>query len=160
MTTSPSSALLNRGPEAFQELLGGNRDQAVQQLRVLARSELLAVAEVARQLAAESDNLARSIWPELAKPATAGVSVEQVDLLTEAEHRAVQLAGELFKLISTGIVGSARTRQGDIREFSADIHRIQDRVLSQAAARAYPERYRLLGGSRPKKPDETEVDRG
>jgi hypothetical protein len=66
------------------------------------------------------------------------------DLLTEDEHRAVALLAELWNLLS-GIVGPDDTRRGDLAELRPHIHAIQQAVLSQAAARAYPHRYRCLG---------------
>lgn len=67
------------------------------------------------------------------------------ELLTEAEHRAMDLTVELVNLICRDIVGHGRTRTGDINELVGDIHAVQRTILKQAAARAYPERYRLLG---------------
>ena len=70
------------------------------------------------------------------------------DLLTEDEHRAVEMAGELWNLLCR-IVGSGPSRDGDLDEFVHLIHGIQRGVLKQAAARAYPDRYRLLGEALP-----------
>lgn len=75
-------------------------------------------------------------------------------LLTPAEHRAVILAGELYTLIVTEIIGKDDSRAGDVRELCAYIHGIQHMVLAQAAARAYPARYRLLGGVLPSRIEE------
>lgn len=66
------------------------------------------------------------------------------DLLTETEHEFMQATVQLINLYRR-ICGSGPTLQGDLEEFCADIHKIQYRVLAQAAARAYPDRYRLLG---------------
>lgn len=65
-------------------------------------------------------------------------------LLTEEEHRAVQLSGELWGVLCR-IVGDGRTRDADLGEAIVHIHALQHAVMSQAAARAYPDRYRLLG---------------
>lgn len=65
-------------------------------------------------------------------------------LLTEEEHRAVDLAGELYVLL-TKIVGNGATREADLNELIAPIHHIQHKVMAQAAGRAFPGRYRLLG---------------
>jgi hypothetical protein len=65
-------------------------------------------------------------------------------LLTEAEHAAIEAAGALWNQLCR-IVGHRRTRAGDLNELAAHIHGIQRAVMKQAAARAYPERYRLLG---------------
>lgn len=68
-------------------------------------------------------------------------------LLTIDEHRAVELLGELWNL-SCRIVGNGPSRQADMSEIAQHIHVMQQSILSQAAARAYPELYRLLGDER------------
>lgn len=68
------------------------------------------------------------------------------ELLTEAEHRAMDLTVELVNLLASDIITDGRSRTGDLNELIRHIHAIQHTVLSQAAARAYPNRYRLLGG--------------
>lgn len=68
------------------------------------------------------------------------------DLMTPAEHRAMDLTVELVNLICHDIIGHGPTRTGDINELVGDIHAVQRTILKQAAARAYPDRYRLLGG--------------
>jgi len=65
-------------------------------------------------------------------------------LLTEAEHRVVDLSSELAVELH-GVIGHGPSRAQDLRETFAAIHMIQNAVLAQAAARAYPERYRLMG---------------
>lgn len=45
------------------------------------------------------------------------------------------------------IVGDGPTRTADMNEFIVLIHGIQRGIMSQAAARAYPDRFRLLGGT-------------
>jgi hypothetical protein len=67
------------------------------------------------------------------------------DFLTEAEHRAMALTADLVNLVCTEIIGPGSSRGSDIREFVGHIHAVQQQILSQAAARAYPDRYRLLG---------------
>jgi hypothetical protein len=69
-------------------------------------------------------------------------------LLTAAEHDAVHLAGELWNLLCA-ITTDGAARAGDLDELRFHIHGIQRAVLKQAAARAYPELYRLLGGDPP-----------
>ena len=68
------------------------------------------------------------------------------ELLTDAEHRAMDLTVDLWNLIAREIVGHGPARAGDLAEMCSDVHGIQERILAQAAARAYPDRYRLLGG--------------
>jgi len=76
-----------------------------------------------------------------------GVTTSGADpgLLTPDEQEAVTLAGRLANLISR-IVAAGPTRNDDINEAVVHIHGIQHAVMAQAAARAYPDRYRLLGG--------------
>jgi hypothetical protein len=66
-------------------------------------------------------------------------------LLTDDEHRCMELTAEVANLLSK-IVGNDRTRTGDLQELVAALHTVQNAVLAQAAGRAYPKRYRLLGG--------------
>jgi len=70
--------------------------------------------------------------------------LSNIILLTYNEQRAIALTGDLANLISL-IVGSGATRSADLTELVAHIHAIQNAILSQAAARAYPNKYRLLG---------------
>jgi transcriptional regulator with XRE-family HTH domain len=66
-------------------------------------------------------------------------------LLTDAEHRAMELTCELYNLLCRQVIGDAESRSGDVRELVGHVHAVQHMILSQAAARAYPDRYRLLG---------------
>lgn len=75
------------------------------------------------------------------------VAVDSDDLLTQDEHEAVRLCLELWNLVSGKVIGAGPSRRGDLDELTVHIHAIQQAVLSQAAARAYPDRYRLLGRS-------------
>lgn len=70
------------------------------------------------------------------------------ELLTDDEKRALELTGELANLFSR-IIGSEPSGVGDTNEMVGHIHVLQRMLMSQAAARAYPEEYRLLGGSVP-----------
>jgi hypothetical protein len=72
------------------------------------------------------------------------------DALTPDELDALDLVANLANKIGR-IVGEGRTRAHDINELVGHIHAIQNAVMSQAAARAYPGRFRLLG---------QEIDRG
>lgn len=67
-------------------------------------------------------------------------------LLTPAEHRAVYIAGWLARQIETIADDDPTTRGNDIRKLQDKLHDIQQYILAQAAARAYPTLYRLLGG--------------
>lgn len=64
--------------------------------------------------------------------------------MTEGEHRAMELSAELWKAICE-VAGRGQTRHDDLTEAVAHIHAIQHMIMAQAAARSYPERYRLLG---------------
>lgn len=68
----------------------------------------------------------------------------KTDLLTEDERRAIELAGELYGVLCK-VVGDGPPREGDLAELCSSIHVVQRAVMAQAAARAYPEQYRLLG---------------
>lgn len=65
--------------------------------------------------------------------------------LTDAEREAMDLTAELTGLVCQRVIGHGPTRATDVAEFVDKIHQIQHVILSQAAARAHPEWYRLLG---------------
>jgi hypothetical protein len=74
------------------------------------------------------------------------VTPEEIsNLLTGAEREAVRLAGLLYTLIEEHIVADGPTRDDDLAELRAAVHVIQRAMLAQAAGRAYPEEFRLLG---------------
>ena len=74
-------------------------------------------------------------------------AVDMSDLLTETEHEAMDLTAELMRAMRQ-IMGDANIA-GDLNEAAAHIHGIQNMILANAAARAYPDRYRLLGQQGP-----------
>lgn len=67
------------------------------------------------------------------------------ELLTPAELRAMDLTVELVNVMCQEVIGRGPTRAHDVREFVAQVHVIQQAILSQAAGRAYPDRFRTLG---------------
>lgn len=67
-------------------------------------------------------------------------------MLTPAELEAIDLAGRLAEKVGE-IVGNGPTRAHDLNELLAHVHVIQHAVMSQAAARSYPQLFRLLGGT-------------
>ena len=67
----------------------------------------------------------------------------QAELLTDREHQTVEKLGEVAVLLRD-IMGGA---DDDVAEWVDKIHQLQHMVLSQAAARAYPDRYRLFGAA-------------
>jgi len=82
-------------------------------------------------------------------------------LLTEAEHKLMDLLGEVADRFRMAILdsstedGNARDHRPEIADFdwnevAAIIHQLQAKVMSQAAARTYPDRYRRLGGPPPR----------
>lgn len=66
------------------------------------------------------------------------------ELLTDLERHALDLTGELAGLFGE-IVGPESSRDGDLTEIVSAIHILQRYLMSQAAARAYPDQYRALG---------------
>lgn len=69
------------------------------------------------------------------------------DALTPAEHKALELTAGLWNHIIQEVMGDDGLN--DSRELALHIHNIQHMIMAQAAARAYPEKYRLLGWSIP-----------
>lgn len=73
-------------------------------------------------------------------------------LLAPAELRAMDITVDLVHVVCQEIIGRGPTRAADINEFVMHIHCVQQTILSQAAGRAYPDRFRLLGTVIPKEP--------
>jgi len=70
--------------------------------------------------------------------------IEVDDLLTPLERRVIELLGEAFGAwVAAGVSGNDR------REFVQAIHHAQHQVMAQAAARAYPDLYRVAEGTHP-----------
>jgi hypothetical protein len=67
------------------------------------------------------------------------------ELLTDAEKKVIQMAGEIQTIFAKQIVGDGSSRDADLREICNFVHGIQNAALAQAAARAYPELYRTMG---------------
>lgn len=67
------------------------------------------------------------------------------DLLTDDERKALALTAELTTLVCGKVIARGEGYLGDTTEFVAHIHDIQRMIMSQAAGRAYPDQYRLLG---------------
>jgi len=64
--------------------------------------------------------------------------------LTADEMSAVRQAGDLWGTLCK-VAGNGPTRDNDLHELIVHVHAIQQAVMSQAAGRAYPGTYRLLG---------------
>lgn len=69
------------------------------------------------------------------------------ELLTPTEKEVVEKLGECANLYSRVILGPGPTRSHDLNEFIGHIHDLQFRVMAQAAARRYPDVFRLQGQS-------------
>jgi hypothetical protein len=70
------------------------------------------------------------------------------ELLTVTEEQAMEATVDLLHLLRDVIrsPGSHHdVAQQDLEEVVLHIHALQHMILAQAAARAYPDRYRLLG---------------
>lgn len=67
-----------------------------------------------------------------------------METLTREELSALDLTAQLMGKFNK-IVGKGRNRSADLGEVVIHIHALQNMIMSQAAARAYPERFRLMG---------------
>ena len=65
--------------------------------------------------------------------------------LTPDEHEAMDITATLVNLMCHKVIGHGASRDQDVAEFVAKIHDIQHMIMGQAAARAHPMAYRLLG---------------
>lgn len=74
---------------------------------------------------------------------------EDPGLLTDLEHQALDHLAEFSRLLIQ-IVAHGATRDHDFDELYHHVHVLQRTIGSQAGARAYPDRYRLLGDTIPR----------
>lgn len=65
-------------------------------------------------------------------------------LLTPLERKVVRDLGLIWNDLCN-VVGPDRTRDADLNELVVHVHALQQAVMSQAAARAYPGEFRALG---------------
>jgi transcriptional regulator with XRE-family HTH domain len=65
--------------------------------------------------------------------------------LTAGEREVARQAGELYEYIAEHVIGHGPTRDEDLAELRAAVNVIKRMVLAQAAARAFPGEFRLLG---------------
>lgn len=70
-----------------------------------------------------------------------------MELLTPDEQEASRQAGLLYNFMAERIVADGPTRESDLTELATAVHVIQRWIMAQAAARAYPGEFRLLGGT-------------
>lgn len=66
--------------------------------------------------------------------------------LTGQELAVMDLTAQLANALAE-IVGDGPSRDGDLAELCGHLHGIQRAVMAQAAARRYPQRFRLLGST-------------
>lgn len=66
------------------------------------------------------------------------------DLLSELDREALEQAVVLWSTLQK-IVGRGTPRNSDLREMMDHIHAIQNCIMSQAARRAFPDQFRMLG---------------
>lgn len=78
--------------------------------------------------------------------------------LTELEHDAIEKSGELAQLMRK-IIGDGPNAYHGWVEATIHIHAVQNMILSQAAARAYPDNFRLLGGKLESKKEASENEK-
>ena len=76
--------------------------------------------------------------------------MSEKEMLTDLEHRAMRLTGELADVLTRVVMGDGASvipdvARSDLQELKQHLHGIQNAVLAQAAARAYPDSYRLMG---------------
>lgn len=64
--------------------------------------------------------------------------------LSGVEHECISKLAEAINLMAS-IIEDGETRDFDMGEAVLHIHALQNMVLSQAARRMYPDRYRMLG---------------
>jgi hypothetical protein len=76
-----------------------------------------------------------------------GFDMNDETLLTDAEQEIVSLLGRAYVLLRDQVIAHGVTREDDCAEMRAHIHAVQNAVKAQAAARAYPSEFRLLGSS-------------
>lgn len=67
--------------------------------------------------------------------------------LTDLELEALELTGRLANLCGR-IIGDGPQRDNDWGEMAMRINAVQHMIMSQAAARAHPDQFRLLGQRR------------
>ena len=65
--------------------------------------------------------------------------------LTDLELDVVRRLGEIAGDLSLIVGSNRRTRDHDINEMIVHVHALQHAVMAQAAARAHPREFRLLG---------------
>lgn len=66
-------------------------------------------------------------------------------MLTSKEHRIIEILAELANDFSDIMGNHQGACEVDMREVGMHIHALQEKVMAQAASRAYPNLYRLLG---------------
>lgn len=73
------------------------------------------------------------------------VDLARGELLAPLEFKVIADLGQVWNDLCQ-IVDSGPTRDADLAEAVHHIHALQKMIMGQAAARAYPSTFRLLGG--------------
>lgn len=73
-------------------------------------------------------------------------AADRTALLTVDEREALELSGRLAN-VCRRIIGDGSQAEHDWAEMAHRIHAVQHSIMAQAAARAYPSEFRLLGGT-------------
>jgi hypothetical protein len=68
------------------------------------------------------------------------------ELLTDKEHEIVWRLGSIYRDLKH-VISDGAQQEYDLNEATLHIHALQHMVMAQAAGRAYPDKYRLLGDS-------------
>lgn len=126
---SPASRLWNKKAGYDETEVDNFLDLVAERLARLMRR----VAELEAVVAARSHDLTEAVLPDPDDPG----------LLTYEEHAAVEALGDAWNLLAPVVRG--RNARDDLAEIAGHLHAVQNAVLAQAAARAYPARYRRLG---------------
>lgn len=93
------------------------------------------------------------IWDDPQSATSGPCPTDNAGLLTADEHEAIRLLGKVANLLARSIIADGPTRGHDTDEAFFHVHALQRMVGSQAAARAYPDQFRLLGSTIPLAPD-------
>lgn len=91
-------------------------------------------------------------WSQVEYKRVGGPSInkkreEKVELLTQTEEYLINKLSECQHTFALEVVADEENYEADVGYFEDRINELQTLVLAQAAARAYPDRYRLLGRS-------------
>lgn len=115
------------------------------------RAELVQVAAMS---AAWADAIPTRIGAPVVTSGDVTGPADATGFLTDDEHDVVRRAGDLWGAICRAIPDGP-SRDADLHEIIVHVHGIQHAIMANAAARAYPDLYRPLGGVLPETTDGT-----